>query len=112
MPIVPKDYTGVGAVGSYGVDPPQRNKETEFNNPGTSSAILIDGFKVANFLVLSQKIEGFPNPVLKIDGFPNSVLKIDGFLGTQEPMLTRLLYPVIVLRFYFKMRFRNLGKCF
>ena len=37
---------------------------------------------MANFLVLSHKIDGFPNPVLKIDGFPNPVLKIDGFLGT------------------------------
>ena len=44
---------------------------------GTSSAISIEWFPVANFLALSHKIHGFLNPVFKIDGslihFSNSM---------------------------------------
>ena len=53
--------------------------------------------QVADFLVLLHKIDEFPNPVFKIDGFPDPLLKINGFLGTQEPMLTRPLFSILVM---------------
>ena len=40
-----------------------------FSYAGASSAISIDGFPVATFLILCIKIDEFPNPLLKIDGF-------------------------------------------
>ena len=66
---------------------------------GTSQQIELNGFpvQVADFLVLLHKIDIFPNPVFKIDGFPDQLLKINGFLGTQEPMLTRPLFSILVM---------------